>query len=161
MSAPLWTSQEMATAMRATVNGALPDAVTGLSIDTPTIAPGEAYFAIKGDVHDGHDFVVAALETGAALAVVDAAHRQNFAADAPLLVVDDVLAGLVDLARASRARMGAQVIAVTGSVGKTSTKEALRRGVGGPGGDPPSAPPFHKHPGGAPVPAPGPGARGV
>jgi UDP-N-acetylmuramoyl-tripeptide--D-alanyl-D-alanine ligase len=145
MSAPLWTSHEMAVAMRAAVNGAPPDAVIGLSIDTRTILPGEAYFAIKGDVHDGHDFVAVALQKGAALAVVDAAHRQNFAADAPLLVVDDVLAGLVDLARASRARLNAKVIAVTGSVGKTSTKEALRRVLSAQGETHASAASFNNH----------------
>jgi UDP-N-acetylmuramoyl-tripeptide--D-alanyl-D-alanine ligase len=125
-ASPLWTSAAMAEAMGAQVQGALPDGITGLSIDSRTIAPGEAYFAIKGDVHDGHDFVDAALKAGARLAVVAAAQRSKFAADAPLLVVDDVLAALVMLAHASRARLGAQIIAVTGSVGKTSTKEALR-----------------------------------
>jgi len=95
----------MAEAMHAQVHGALPEAVSGLSIDSRTIAPGEAYFAIKGDVHDGHDFVAAALKAGAALAVVAAAQRGKFAADAPLLVVDDVLAGLVALAQAARARL--------------------------------------------------------
>jgi UDP-N-acetylmuramoyl-tripeptide--D-alanyl-D-alanine ligase len=124
-AAPLWTSAAMAQAMRAGVNGALPAAVSGLSIDSRTIAPGEAYFAIKGDVHDGHDFVAAALQAGAALAVVEATQRDKFASDAPLLVVDDVLAGLVALAYAARAPPNAQVIATTGSVGKTSTKEAL------------------------------------
>ena len=104
-AAPLWTSGAMAAAMRAASRGALPEAVTGLSIDSRSIAPGEAYFAIKGDVHDGHDFVAAALKAGAALAVVEAAQRDKFAADAPLLVVDDVLAGLVDLAHAARARL--------------------------------------------------------
>jgi UDP-N-acetylmuramoyl-tripeptide--D-alanyl-D-alanine ligase len=123
---PLWTSAAMAEAMRAKVEGALPEAISGLSIDSRTIAPGEAYFAIKGDVHDGHDFVDAALKAGAGLAVVAAVQRDKFAAGAPLLVVDDVLAALVLLAHASRARLGAQIIAVTGSVGKTSTKEALR-----------------------------------
>jgi UDP-N-acetylmuramoyl-tripeptide--D-alanyl-D-alanine ligase len=116
----------MAEAMRARTQGALPEGVSGLSIDSRTIAPGEAYFAIKGDVHDGHDFVEAALKAGAGLAVVEKAQREKFATDAPLLVVEDVLAGLVALAHASRARLGAQIIAVTGSVGKTSTKEALR-----------------------------------
>ena len=125
-TAPLWTSEAMRQAMRASPNGALPAAVTGLSIDSRTILPGEAYFAIKGDVHDGHDFVGAALGAGAAFAVVATAQRQRFAADAPLLLVDDVLEALRELARASRARLNAQVIAVTGSVGKTSTKEALR-----------------------------------
>src|SRR6202142_2166929 len=133
MSIALWTSAAMAGAMRAAVQGALPQAITGLSIDSRTVAPGEAYFAIKGDVHDGHDFVAAALKAGAALAVVAAAQRDKFPSDVPLLVVDDVLAGLVDLARAARARLHAQVIAVTGSVGKTSTKEGLRRVLGAQG----------------------------
>ncbi len=124
---PLWTARAMAEAMRAEIAGAPPAAVHGLSIDSRTVAPGDAYFAIKGDVHDGHDFVEAALKAGAALAVVSREKRAGFAADAPLLVVEDVLAGLVDLAKASRARLGAKVIAVTGSVGKTSTKEMLRQ----------------------------------
>jgi UDP-N-acetylmuramoyl-tripeptide--D-alanyl-D-alanine ligase len=126
MSEPLWTLDAMAAAMRAERRGALPAAITGISIDSRTVAPSEAYFAIKGDVRDGHAFVDAALKAGAALAVIEAAQRDKFAADAPLLIVDDVLAALCDLARASRARLAAQVIAVTGSVGTTSTKEALR-----------------------------------
>src|SRR3954469_22091418 len=145
MSAPLWTSSDMAAAMHAVVSGALPDAVTGLSIDSRTIAPGEAYFAIKGDVHDGHDFVLPALKAGAALAVVEAAQRKKFPADAPLLVVADVLAGLVELARAARARLGAQIIAVTGSVGKTSTKEALRSVLGAQGKTHASVASFNNH----------------
>jgi len=142
---PLWTTRAMVEAMRASINGALPEAVTGLSIDSRTIAAGEAYFAIKGDVHDGHDFVMAALQAGAALAVVEKAQRHKFASDAPLLVVDDVLAGLVDLAHAARARLNAQVIAVTGSVGKTSTKEALRRVLGTQGETHASAASFNNH----------------
>ena len=122
---PLWTSEAMASAMSAGTNGALPDAISGISIDSRTLAAGEAYFAIKGAVHDGHDFVEAALKAGAALAVVEKAQRGKFAPGAPLLAVDDVLAALVDLAYAARGRLAAQVIAVTGSVGKTSTKEAL------------------------------------
>jgi UDP-N-acetylmuramoyl-tripeptide--D-alanyl-D-alanine ligase len=145
MSAPLWTSSDMAAAMRAAVNGALPRAISGLSIDSRTIAPGEAYFAIKGDVHDGHDFVTAALKAGAALAVVESAQRDKFTADAPLLVVDDVLAGLVELARASRARLSAQIIAITGSVGKTSTKEALRRVLAAQGETHASVASFNNH----------------
>jgi UDP-N-acetylmuramoyl-tripeptide--D-alanyl-D-alanine ligase len=142
---PLWTSAAMTAAMRAQVNGVLPEGVTGLSIDSRTLAPGEAYFAIKGDIHDGHAFVAAALKAGAALAVVEAAQRDKFAADAPLLVVDDVLAGLVNLAHAARARLDAQVIAVTGSVGKTSTKEALRRVLGAQGETHASAASFNNH----------------
>jgi UDP-N-acetylmuramoyl-tripeptide--D-alanyl-D-alanine ligase len=145
MTAPLWTSAAMAEAMRASVQGAPPEAISGLSIDSRSIAPGEAYFAIKGDVHDGHDFVAAALQAGAALAVVERAQRDKFAADAPLLVVDDVLAGLVELAHAARARLKAQIIAVTGSVGKTSTKEALRRVLGAQGPTHASAASFNNH----------------
>jgi UDP-N-acetylmuramoyl-tripeptide--D-alanyl-D-alanine ligase len=142
---PLWTSAAMTAAMRAQVNGVLPEGVTGLSIDSRTIAPGEAYFAIKGDIHDGHAFVAAALKAGAALAVVEAAQRDKFAPNAPLLVVDDVLAGLVNLAHAARARLDAQVIAVTGSVGKTSTKEALRRVLDAQGETHASAASFNNH----------------
>ena len=142
---PLWTPEAMTAAMRAKANGVLPDAITGLSIDSRTIAPGEAYFAIKGDVHDGHAFVAAALKAGAALAVVEAAQRDKFAADAPLLVVEDVLAGLVDLAHAARARLEGQVIAVTGSVGKTSTKEALRHVLRAQGETHASAASFNNH----------------
>src|SRR4051794_9338491 len=114
----LWTSSAMAEAMRAARSGALPEAISGISIDSRTLMPGEAYFAIKGDVRDGHDFVEAALKNGAGLAVVAETHRAKFADGLPLLVVPDVLAGLVDLAHASRARLGAKVIVVTGSVGK-------------------------------------------
>ena len=142
---PLWSTIAMAEAMRASINGALPEAISGLSIDSRTIAPGEAYFAIKGDVHDGHDFVAAALKAGAALAVVGAAQRDKFASDAPLLVVDDVLAGLVALAYAARARLHAQVIAITGSVGKTSTKEALRRVLDAQGPTHASTASFNNH----------------
>jgi UDP-N-acetylmuramoyl-tripeptide--D-alanyl-D-alanine ligase len=142
---PLWTSQDMADAMRAARNGSVPDAITGLSIDSRSIKPGEAYFAIKGDVHDGHDFVDAALQAGAALAVVATAQRAKFAADAPLLVVDDVLDGLKDLGRAARARLQARVIAVTGSVGKTSTKEALRHVLSAQGSTHASVASFNNH----------------
>jgi UDP-N-acetylmuramoyl-tripeptide--D-alanyl-D-alanine ligase len=143
--APLWTSQAMAEAMRAARNGVLPEAVTGLSIDSRSIKPGEAYFAIKGDVHDGHDFVDAALKAGAALAVVETAQRAKFATDAPLLVLDDVLEGLRDLARAARARLQGRVIAVTGSVGKTSTKEALRHVLSAQGATHASVASFNNH----------------
>ena len=126
MSAPLWTVDAMAAAMRAARAGTLPEAIGGISIDSRSIAPGEAFFAIKGDTHDGHGFVAAALKNGAGLAVVSDARRGEMPADAPLLVVPDVLAGLSDLAKAARARSRAKIVAVTGSVGKTSTKEALR-----------------------------------
>jgi UDP-N-acetylmuramoyl-tripeptide--D-alanyl-D-alanine ligase len=145
MSAPLWTLAAMAEAMRAKVQGAPMAAISGLSIDSRSLAPGEAYFAIKGDVHDGHAFVDTALKAGAALAVVETAQRDKFPADAPLLVVDDVLAALVDLAHAARARLTGQLIAVTGSVGKTSTKEALRHVLGAQGETHASVASFNNH----------------
>src|SRR5580692_5932755 len=116
----------MATAMSAERHGALPQSISGISIDTRSIAPGEAFFAIQGDNRDGHDFVTAALAAKAALAVVAADRRGQFPNDAPLLVVPDVLTALRDLAGAARSRTHAKVIGVTGSVGKTGTKEALR-----------------------------------
>src|ERR1051326_773452 len=125
----LWTAEAMAEAMRAETCGALPDGVIGLSIDSRTIQPGEAYFAIKGDVHDGHDFVAAALKAGAALAVVERAQRDKFAADARLLIVDDVLDALRDLASASRARLKGRVIAATRAVGKAWSEESLARAL--------------------------------
>ena len=126
MTTPLWTVDQMADAMRAERANAPPTSVIGISIDSRTIAPGEAFFAIAGDRHDGHDFVTAALDKGAGLAVVAAEKRAALPANAPLLVVADVLEALRDLARAARARSNAKIAAITGSVGKTSTKEALR-----------------------------------
>ena len=145
MSASLWSSNAMTAAMRAIINGVLPPEVTGISIDSRTVAPAEAYFAIKGAVHDGHDFVEAALRAGAALAVVEKGKREQFASDAPLLMVDDVLGALVELAHAARARLQGQVIAVTGSVGKTSTKEALRLVLSAQGQTHASAASFNNH----------------
>ena len=121
----LWTLDAMAAAMRADRSGALPDQVSGISIDSRTLAKGEAFFAIQGENRDGHEFVDGALKAGASLAVVARSQRGNFA-EAPLLVVPDVLDALRNLAQAARARLHAKVIAVTGSVGKTGTKEALR-----------------------------------
>ena len=145
MSAPLWTVEAMAKAMGARAAGALPSGITGLSIDTRTIAPGEAFFAIKGDARDGHDFVEAALKAGAGLAVVAASKRDDFAKDAPLLAVPDVLDGLIALARASRARSKAKFIGVTGSVGKTGTKEALRLALSKDGETHASAASYNNH----------------
>jgi len=127
MTAPaLWTIDAMANAMGAERQGQLPASISGLSIDSRSIGPGEAFFAICGERRDGHEFVPAALSAKAALAVVAGDRRTQFAPDAPLLIVPDVLAALRNLAVAARARLPAKVIGVTGSVGKTGTKEALR-----------------------------------
>ena len=141
----LWTTDAMAAAMRADKSGALPADISGISIDTRTIAKGEAFFAIQGDNRDGHDFVEAALKAGAGLAVVTRAKRAQFAAETPLLAVDDVLEALRDLGRAARACSHAKVVAVTGSVGKTSTKEALRLALSADGETHASAASYNNH----------------
>jgi UDP-N-acetylmuramoyl-tripeptide--D-alanyl-D-alanine ligase len=84
------------------------------------------FFAIKGEANDGHDYVAAAFEKGAAAAVIDEAHAESLKDAGPLYIARDVLAALENLGRASRARGEARIVAVTGSVGKTGTKEALR-----------------------------------
>ena len=104
----------------------------GVAIDSRTLQPGDLFIALEGPNRDGHGFVRDALERGAAAAVVT--HRpDDVAEDAPLLLVDDTQAALDGLGRFGRNRALAKVIAVTGSVGKTSTKEMLRevlRGFG-------------------------------
>jgi UDP-N-acetylmuramoyl-tripeptide--D-alanyl-D-alanine ligase len=118
---PLWRGEDLASVLSARLSGAVPGAITGLSIDTRTLEPGALFFAIKGDARDGHEFVRSAFEKGAAAAVVDEAH----AGAGSLLIVPDVQAALERMGRAGRARMGGAVIAITGSVGKTSTKEMM------------------------------------
>jgi UDP-N-acetylmuramoyl-tripeptide--D-alanyl-D-alanine ligase len=127
---PLWTLDAMAQAMTAERAGTLPSSINGISIDSRSIGPGDAFFAIKGDNRDGHEFVAAALKGGAGLAVVATDWQSGDIDKAPLLRVPDVLEGLRALARAARARLDAKVIGVTGSVGKTGTKEALRLALG-------------------------------
>jgi len=118
----LWTATEaaQATGGRTTADWA----ATGVSIDTRTLQPGDLFVALSA-ARDGHDFVADALARGAAAAMV-ARVPEGLAADAPLLLVDDVQTALEALGRAGRARMTGKVITVTGSVGKTSTKEMLR-----------------------------------
>ena len=145
MSEPLWTVDAMAAAMKAARAGTLPQSIDGLSIDTRTINPGEAFFAITGENRDGHEFVAAALKAGAGLAVVARDRAGAMPNGAPLLVVDDVLGALNDLALASRARTHAKIVAVTGSVGKTSTKESLRLVLGRQGETHASAASYNNH----------------
>src|SRR5690606_18413478 len=106
-------------------------AITGISIDTRTIQPGDLFVALQA-ARDGHDFVAQALEKGAAAALVSRI-PEGVAPDAPLLTVPDVLPALEALGRAGRARMQGKVIAITGSVGKTSTKEMARIALAGQG----------------------------
>ena len=135
MNAHLWTSAEIAAATGGRCTGNW--SATGVSIDTRTLNPGDLFIAIKGPTFDGHAFVTAALSQGAAGAVVhlpagneksdfDRSHDR-------MVVVKDTFAALENLGRAARARTSAKIIAVTGSVGKTSTKEALKVALGAQG----------------------------
>lgn len=137
MSSGLWTAFEAAAATGGALcaRGGDPDrwiaeewSAGGLSIDTRTITPGELFIALQ-DARDGHDFLAAAFERGASAALVARA-PDNAPDGAPLLVVRDTLEGLRDLARAARLRNFGKRVAVTGSVGKTSTKEMLRAALG-------------------------------
>jgi MurE/MurF fusion protein len=123
----LWSIDAMIAAMHARPIGVMPAGVTGISIDSRSLEQGEAFFAIKGDSFDGHTFVTAAIKAGASVLVVSEAKLPALGrVQAPLLVVDDPLKALNRLAAAARKRARAQIVAVTGSVGKTTTKEAMR-----------------------------------
>lgn len=118
----LWTARDAAIATGGTAAGDWRD-VSGISIDTRSLQSGDLFVALKA-ARDGHDFVAQALAKGAAAALVT--HVPDGVPDnAPLLIVDDVQVALEALGCAARARTAAKVIAVTGSVGKTSTKEML------------------------------------
>ena len=118
----LWTSSDAAGATSGEATA--PFEATGVSIDTRTLQPGDLFVALKAE-RDGHDFVANAFAAGASAALVT--HRPDGVdSGAPLLVVPDVLEALQALGRAARARTKARVAAITGSVGKTSTKEMLR-----------------------------------
>jgi UDP-N-acetylmuramoyl-tripeptide--D-alanyl-D-alanine ligase len=99
--------------------------VNGVSIDSRTVAPGDLFVAIKGDRFDGHDFARAALEREAAVALIAKDKLEALGGTGPYLVVADPLAALVKLGIAARNRSQAKIAAVTGSVGKTGTKEML------------------------------------
>lgn len=119
----LWTSAEIAAATNGRVLA--PFTASGVAIDTRSLEPGDLFVALKGAERDGHDFVAEALRKGAAGALVSRMPDER--PESPTLVmVGDTATALADLGRAGRARAAAQVIAVTGSVGKTGTKEALR-----------------------------------
>ena len=112
---------------------------SGVSIDSRTLEPGDLFIALEGPSFDGHNFITAALDAGAAAAMV---HRKpdGLSESAPLLVVKDTLEALKALGMNARTRSPARFIGVTGSVGKTGTKEALRHCLAGPRHRPSPAP---------------------
>ena len=127
---PLWQSDAAIAATGGNSN--MRWTASGVSIDSRTVEPGDLFVAIRGPAQDGHKFVKDALANGAVCALVDHI-PEDVPADAPLLIVADTLAGLNALAVAARQRVDARIIAVTGSVGKTGTKEMLRAAFGAVG----------------------------
>lgn len=120
MKSPLWSSDAVIDATGGVSHHAW--TATGFSIDSRTIEPGDLFLALKGPIFDGHDYVLDAIKKGAVAAIV----HQDYASDLPLVRVEDTFEALKALAVASRRRTKAKLIAVTGSFGKTSTKEALK-----------------------------------
>jgi UDP-N-acetylmuramoyl-tripeptide--D-alanyl-D-alanine ligase len=124
-----WTVEEVARALGVTAPGGVDPVarLAGVSINSRTLAGGQLFVAIHGPRHDGHDYVVAALDAGAVAAVVaaDRLSRYTETQRSKLLAVPDTLAALQGLARAVRTRWGQRLAAVTGSAGKTTTKEIL------------------------------------
>ena len=114
---PLWTSEEIAAATGGTASEHFE--VTGVTFDSREVGPGDLFVAMPGTVHDGHKFVAGTFAAGAAGAIV------SQPVEGPHVLVEDTFAALQALARASRERTRATIVGVTGSVGKTSTKEAL------------------------------------
>ncbi len=122
-AAPLWADAQAAAATNGRNTGSW--AANGVSIDSRSLAPEDLFVALQGPSFDGHDFIAKAFESGAAAAL---SHRHADArTPGPLLLVEDTMTALRGLGAAARARSQARFIGVTGSVGKTSIKEALAR----------------------------------
>ncbi len=141
----LWTPPELAGAFAVDATEPLSAAVGGVSIDTRTLQAGDLFFAIKGESRDGHDYVARAFEAGAAAAVVARERADSFAAFGPLFATDDTLKAMERLGVASRSRSKARIVAVTGSVGKTTAKEMLRAALSACGATHASSASYNNH----------------
>jgi UDP-N-acetylmuramoyl-tripeptide--D-alanyl-D-alanine ligase len=119
----LWTSETAHAALKARSNAKW--VTTGVSIDSRAVAPGDLFIALKGPNHDAHDHIAQAIAEGAVAAIVNADWAQGQSLNFPHLIVPDTMQALIDLARFKRDTTQAKVIGITGSVGKTGTKEAL------------------------------------
>ena len=122
MKATLWTKESVCAATGGTGGGDW--SATGVSIDSRTIKPGDLFIALKGPYTDGHEHVIQALTNGAAAVLIDR-RPDGLAENGQVVTVPDTMAALNDLGKAARNRSSAKIIAVTGSVGKTGTKDAL------------------------------------
>ncbi len=125
----IWNAQDVLRAVNGQCLQTQDWTAKGVSIDSRSISEGDLFIAIKGPACDGHDYVHTAFEAGACAAIVDKQPPQ-VPVDAILIFVEDTFAAMQALGRASRARANAKIIGVTGSVGKTSTKEQLRQMLG-------------------------------
>jgi UDP-N-acetylmuramoyl-tripeptide--D-alanyl-D-alanine ligase len=124
MPSALWTWDKLVPAATGAADGTPALPITGFSLDTRALQPGEVFVALR-DVRDGHDFVLEAFRKGASAALVEVEYKR-VEGDGALLRVRDTLEGLRSIAAAARRRSEARIVAITGSVGKTGTKEALR-----------------------------------
>lgn len=145
MAEPLWTIEELIAATGGTLHGEVTKRLDAVTIDSRAVGAGDIFVAIKGERHDGHDFVATALQAGAGLGLVSRVTPEMLAAGPVLEVAEDPLRGLENMGLAARARCAGQVIAVTGSVGKTSTKEMLRVALSASGQTHASAASFNNH----------------
>ncbi len=123
----LWLGQDVLTCTRG--SGSVDWSASGVSIDSRTLRAGDLFVALKGPLHDGHDHVAAALRAGASAALVSRV-PEGTPKDVRLVLVPDTFKALQDLGSRARARARGNIIAVTGSVGKTGSKEMLRHMLG-------------------------------
>ncbi len=141
---PLWTIDELLAATQGELTGAITKPLNGISIDSRSIAAGDIFVAIKGEKMDGHDFVAKALQADAGVAIVSRPTPEML--PGPIFVVkDDPLKSLEAMGRAARQWNNGKIIAITGSVGKTSTKEMLRVAFSASGQTHASAASFNNH----------------
>jgi UDP-N-acetylmuramoyl-tripeptide--D-alanyl-D-alanine ligase len=141
----LWSEGELAAVFGVAPSAPMSAAVRGVSIDSRTLEAGDLFIAIKGDAHDGHDHVARAFESGAVAAIVSRERAARLVAFGPLFAVDDTLSAMERLGVAARARSKARIVAVTGSVGKTTVKEMLRAMLSACGATHASAHSYNNH----------------
>ena len=145
MAEALWTVDELLACTGGRLHGEVAKPLNAVTIDSRAVGEGDIFVAIKGDKHDGHDFVANALKAGAGLGLVSRVTPEMLAAGPVLEVADDPLKGLENMGLAARARCQGKIIAVTGSVGKTSTKEMLLVALSTSGQTHASAASFNNH----------------
>ena len=140
----LWQAEDVVLAVRGRCLHEQSWLANGVSIDSRTTAAGDLFIALHGPNFDGHDYVAAAFAAGASAAIVSKQPLQ-VPSEGPLIFVDDTLTALQQLGSAGRARARGKIIGVTGSVGKTTTKEMLRLALSAVGKTYANAGSFNNH----------------